>query len=366
MAERTERDQKIVALLKALTSNPESLDLLRTTLFETGHALMPRVEHMRLPAVTDPVRLSFARTGIVLDCETTGLDYKSDKLIQLSMLKILYDDQGIISIGDLFDEFQDPGFTIPEEIVELTGITDEDVRGKSIDLVGLRGFLADAKIVIAQNAEFDRKFVEASFPDAGFDETDWHCSVAQIDWKARGMSKANLEMLALKTGFVYGAHNAKSDILATAFVLAGPEAIAGQFAEDNPFAEMLRTAAQAPMHIIAQTSSFPGNATIDKLKANGYLWCPDDKTVCGYKKVWHKVIAGTEDARLAEAQSLRDIFGRDVVFPAFQYDPINRYSERAPRRVNDFCTMESPTAFDRLSLKEEGPVATPAQQSMGF
>lgn len=366
MVERSEREQKIISLVKALAANSESLAVLRETLFEAGHALLPRVEHMSLPEVTDPVRLAMAKKGIVLDCETTGLDYKTDKLIQLSMVSILYDDQGIISIGEIFDQFQDPGFPISKEITELTGITDADVQGKVIDVASVRAFLVDATIAVAQNAEFDRKFVEASFPDAGFHAVDWHCSLAQIDWKARGMGKANLEMLALKTGFVYGAHNARSDILATVFVLAGPEVLAGRVPVQSPFSEMLGTAAQAPMHIIAQTSSFPGAAVIDKLKGNGYLWCPEDKTVCGYRKVWHKVIPGTEDARLTEADSLREIFGRDVVFPAFQYDPINRYSERLPRRVDDFCTMASPTAFDRLSLKEEGPVATPAQQTMGF
>lgn len=366
MSNQTEREQKIISLIRALAASPESLTLLRDTLFEAGHAVIPRVEFMTLPKVTDPVRLGMAKKGIILDCETTGLDFRTDKLIQLSMLSILYDAQGIISVGDIFDQFQDPGFPISAEITELTGITDDDVRDKEIDPASIREFLSDATIVIAQNAEFDRKFVEATFPDAGFERVQWHCSLAQIDWKARGMGKANLEMLALKTGFVYAAHNARSDILATAFVLAGPEAIAGAPSPHNPFAEMLATAAQAPVHIIAQTSSFPGAATIDKLKGSGYLWCPEDKAVCGYKKVWHKVIPGTEDARVTEAQSLREIFGRDVSFPAFQYDPVNRYSERLPQRIGDFCTIESPTAFDKLSLKEDAPVSTPAQQSLGF
>jgi DNA polymerase III subunit epsilon len=49
---------------------------------------------------------------------------------------------------------------IPAEITDLTGITDEMVLGHPIESEAVAAFAADAAIIIAHNANFDRKFVE--------------------------------------------------------------------------------------------------------------------------------------------------------------------------------------------------------------
>jgi DNA polymerase-3 subunit epsilon len=101
------------------------------------------------------------RTGILLDVETTGLNTAQDEIIELAMVKVSYlPDDRIGSITGIFSSFNEPSILIPEDIIELTGITDEMVSGQRIDPVAVKAFVSDAVLVIAHNANFDRKFAE--------------------------------------------------------------------------------------------------------------------------------------------------------------------------------------------------------------
>jgi len=97
---------------------------------------------------------------------------------------------GTGNIGDVMGVYgglQQPTNPIPVEITRLTGITDEMVAVKMIDIGELRALIASADLVIAYNAAFDRPFCEAFSPV--FAEKAWACSVSEIDW-ARAVSKA--------------------------------------------------------------------------------------------------------------------------------------------------------------------------------
>lgn len=74
---------------------------------------------------------------------------------------------------------------IPEEITKITGITQEMVQGKLIDPADVEKFAADADLIIAHNAGFDRKFLEKFAP--AFERKPWACSMAQIPWKEEGL-----------------------------------------------------------------------------------------------------------------------------------------------------------------------------------
>ena len=101
------------------------------------------------------------KTGILLDVETTGLDTARDEIIELAMVKFTYlPDDRIARITDIFSSFNEPQNPIPAEITDLTGITDEMVFGCRIDHEAIAAFAADAGVVIAHNANFDRKFAE--------------------------------------------------------------------------------------------------------------------------------------------------------------------------------------------------------------
>src|SRR6201981_1404821 len=66
------------------------------------------------------------RTGILLDVETTGLNTAQDEVIELAMVKFTYlPDDRIATVTGVFSSFNEPSIPIPEEVVELTQITDE-------------------------------------------------------------------------------------------------------------------------------------------------------------------------------------------------------------------------------------------------
>lgn len=69
------------------------------------------------------MKLNLTRPLIVFDLETTGLDFIRDHIIQISYIKVSPD--GTEERENLFVNPEKP---IPHEVVELTGITNDDVK----------------------------------------------------------------------------------------------------------------------------------------------------------------------------------------------------------------------------------------------
>ena len=69
------------------------------------------------------MKLNLTRPLIVFDLETTGLDFIRDRIIQISYIKVSPD-----GTEERENLFVNPEKTIPHEVVELTGITDDDVK----------------------------------------------------------------------------------------------------------------------------------------------------------------------------------------------------------------------------------------------
>ncbi|HCB28157.1 MAG TPA: PolC-type DNA polymerase III, partial [Enterococcus sp.] len=106
-------------------------------------------------------------TYVVFDVETTGLSAVYDTIIELAAVK-MYKGNVIAS----FDEFIDPGHPLSRTTVDLTGITDEMVRGSKSEEEVLRLFLEFSKdtILVAHNAAFDMGFLNTSYAKYGIPE----------------------------------------------------------------------------------------------------------------------------------------------------------------------------------------------------
>ena len=93
---------------------------------------------------------------IIFDIETTGLSPKTCGITQIGALK--YKSGEII--GE-FSTFVDCGKPIPENIVHLTGITDEMVKGAPNECEAVKRFLefCGSRMLVAHNANFDISFI---------------------------------------------------------------------------------------------------------------------------------------------------------------------------------------------------------------
>ena len=217
------------------------------------------------------------RRVVILDTETTGLDARNDKIVELAILRVDVDTATGMPVGavQVYDGLEDPGIPIPKEIQEITGITPDMVHGQRLDEARIAALLDGVDLVIAHNAGFDRPFCEARL--ARFQDLAWACSWADIPWKEQGRSSAKLESLAAQMGWFYDAHRAEMDCHALLAILATP---------------LPRAAHTGLAHLVAgvDTASYRLQATNapfdakDLLKARGYRWSAEHK-------VWHTRIA---------------------------------------------------------------------------
>lgn len=107
-------------------------------------------------------------TYVVFDVETTGLSAIYDSIIELAAVKM---HKG--NIVEEFQEFIDPGHPLSETTVQLTGITDDMVRGSKSEKDVLQAFKAFAEdtVLVAHNASFDMGFLNTAYKKHGMDSS---------------------------------------------------------------------------------------------------------------------------------------------------------------------------------------------------
>lgn len=173
-------------------------------------------------------------------------------------------------------------------------------------------------MVIAHNAGFDRKFVEARFQV--FSKLAWACSVSQIDWQSELISTRVLEYLLFKFGWFINAHRALDDA----------EGVLGLLLEKLPlsnipvFKTLLDTYEKETSTICAVGAPFDKK---DLLKQRGYRW--NDGTQGSCKAWW---ISIPSDLERDELSWLED--------------------EIYPRGIPDSVEISRINAFDRFSIRE--------------
>jgi len=236
---------------------------------------------------------------LILDTETTGLDWRAENIIELAMLSVdvdLHTGQPV-GVVEVYEDFEDPGRPIPPEIVKLTGITDHDVKGQKLNEVKINAMVERADLIVAHNAGFDRPFVEKRLEV--FEHKAWACSFAGINWKAQGLGSAKLEFLCSELGWFYDAHRAQVDCHALLRVLSSNLKTQPDDLPTSGFLQLLKSAEQARTVVKAFGSPFESK---DKLKARGYRWDAE-------AKVWFTAVKSA-DALEAEAEWLKtQIYG---------------------------------------------------------
>ena len=214
----------------------------------------------------------------VVDVETTGLG-DTDRVIQLSVRPFYYcpDTFEVTGIVKPMEFMQDPGEPLRPEIIELTGISDDQLKGQSIDWGWVRSMLDRCKFVITHNARFDRGAIDRELNRAGLQTTEktiWACSVKQIEWRSWCRPSTALEVLAAWSGFFYDAHRADVDTAALLHLLR----------REKRLKELLTNASKPEVRIYAAGFNRDLNSS---LKRRWYHWD-------GNLKVWFKTVDGPE------------------------------------------------------------------------
>lgn len=174
--------------------------------------------------------------AVILDTETTGMDPTVDRIVELALVVFEYDRE-TGAVGRVLascDGLEDPGMPIPPESTAVHGITDAMVAGQRLDEGAIAKLMDGVAVVIAHNAGFDRKFVEARLP--AFAGLPWACSFREIPWDAVGIGSAKLEYLAYQYGFFYDGHRAEADCRALLEILRRPLGSVWRKEADGPAA----------------------------------------------------------------------------------------------------------------------------------
>ncbi len=104
---------------------------------------------------------------IVFDTETTGLDpAQGHRLVEIGAVEVINQ----IATGSVFHVLINPERDVPEDAVRIHGHTAELLRDKPVFAAVVDEFLAfigDARLV-AHNAEFDMRFIDAELATLGF------------------------------------------------------------------------------------------------------------------------------------------------------------------------------------------------------
>lgn len=201
--------------------------------------------------------------AVVLDTETTGLGV-DDGIIELALRRIRFDTDGrIVEIGRRWSWLEDPGCPLPADVSRLTGISDADLVGRSIDDATAMHLLRSAEFLCAHNARFDAGVLLKRLPAAA--GLAWACSCNDVDWRSAGFDGGrSLGWLLAQIGFFHGAHRAGDDVDAVIALLAH-RLPSGSTA----LAEMVRRARSPSWRIAAAGAAF---GVKDELKARGYRW----------------------------------------------------------------------------------------------
>lgn len=253
------------------------------------------------------------RHGLFLDVETTGLDPMLDKIIEFAMVPFVFDQHGrVLVVHEGRSWLEDPGMAIPADVVELTGITDAMVAGQRIDDAAVEDAIMAAHLVIAHNAEFDRKFSELRWNN--FVRKAWACSYRDVDWKLLWRAPCGkLSHLLMETcREYYDAHRALDDAQVGVHLLASAEH------EGVTALGWLLDSARAWTHRVWAVGSPYGMK--GELKRRGYRW-HDGET--GPPKNWYR--DGSADDAMVETRWLGERLVRSKLD---KFNAFDRYSVR--------------------------------------
>ena len=155
----------------------------------------------------------------VVDVETTGLDPTKDRVIEIAVIQMRGGE-----VEGTWSSLVNPGIEIPPEVVNITGITQDDLKdAPSFDKIA-SDLLAhlDGRAFVAYNLSFDRGFIQTELERLNQSWPDLQCIDPLIFVRTlhRNAGSKRLSAVAARLGVTLDdAHRAAADAEATGRVL---------------------------------------------------------------------------------------------------------------------------------------------------
>lgn len=292
-------------------------DMMKEMLEGTGDYKVLKRINKNHKLVKNNDKNSKTKKGLILDLETTGLDFSKDEILEIGLIAFDYNIDGtIINVTDTYTQLREPKHPITDDITKLTGINHDMVLGKSIDDSIVNRFATDSDIVIAHNADFDRKFAERNWNI--FSSKAWACSQTGINWNSVGLNSMKLSNILYHFGLFHDGHRALEDCWAVLEILNKIIDSSGK----TIFGLLLENARTVKNRIYSVGSSFNKNQI---LKARGYNWNDGSD---GQPKAWYCDVDQNEikDELLFLKHTIFD--DQNVDLPIRKTTAYNRYSNR--------------------------------------
>ena len=170
------------------------------------------------------MKLNLKKPLVIFDLETTGLDLVKDRIIQISYIKLLPNGDELRG-----NELVNPEKPIPEEVVALTGISNEDVKDKpTFKQLGqkLCDIFTGCDFAGFNSNHFDIPLLAEEFLRAGIDFDFSRCRLIDVQTIFHKMERRNLAAAykfycGRKMEEDFEAHRADQDTEATYRVLMG-------------------------------------------------------------------------------------------------------------------------------------------------
>lgn len=155
----------------------------------------------------------FCESFTVVDVETTGLDPKKDKITEIGAIRV---ENGRVS--DTFHSLVNPGRSLDERIVELTGLTDGDLKEAPYiqDIIGAFAGFETTGCLLGHSVLFDYSFLKRAAVNEGVVFEKKGIDTLAISRKyLQDLESRSLPYLCGHFGIVHRAHRALSDVEAT-------------------------------------------------------------------------------------------------------------------------------------------------------
>jgi len=176
--------------------------------------LPPGAERLAAPANASPgCPLPYdweRRRYCSIDVETTGLDPRRDRVLEIGIQRFSFDPEGALLREDSWSSLINPAMSIPAPSTDIHGITDLEVSQAPYfnQIIDALSPLIASRVVVAHNASFDTSFIDAEYARLGL------CSpFAEVADSLLLLRQANPNLLSYsldKAAFVLGIERGRS------------------------------------------------------------------------------------------------------------------------------------------------------------